>query len=327
MNSIFTLFPSLDFKNSEEISRLYELVKPEGFSIEQFRKSFQVYEQETNNLRNDIDNLTTDIDEFNETINNVTLRGREMKPFNKFVIRVLKHGDNTFINSLPFSRFIYGNIRRYSSSDLISKYCTYLSDQAEDFGRLFFYVVDRENKLQDYTCRLLEKKGFYDSRFSDLEERITSMRKKKEELAEKLESQDLPDGIKRAVAKRFSLNCSELSEASKSVKKLLRENKSGGEEVESLVEWCSGMKNILALSKERMENQAEHIKETIPTYLQAISLNRSLRETKQVVQGLVHVIQEAQQCADEGIVNVIDFAKSNNIYKPFKITSRIIGRL
>jgi hypothetical protein len=106
----------------------------------------------------------------------------------------------------------------------------------------------------------------------------------------------------------------EIKDSREILEKLVDENGNAMNEVDGLIKWCSGMKNVLAFGKERMDNYAVHLNETLSTYLQATSINRSFRNTNSSITGLVTVMCAAQNAADDGITNVVKFIEKNGVY-------------
>jgi len=292
LHSIYQFFPVTQEEPREEASEL------ESNALEQW---YTDYESGLSGTHVEARELREDMNAFGEVIERVTERGREMVPFNKYVIRVLKYGDHRIINSIPFIRLFYGAVAGYSCADLVTKYYTFFNNQAEDFGRLFFHVARRERKLERYNAQLMKKGRFYATNKDHLG-------KINEEKAE--ERKRVTD---REETRQLDLEYRQTKAVTNAVSQLQEETQKNKEEVEGLLEWCAGMKGILAYSKENMENRGQHMKETLPAYMQATYLNKGFRETRKVVEGLVAIIQEAQQSADEGISSVTTFIEHNGL--------------
>jgi hypothetical protein len=248
-----------------------------------------------------------------------------LKPFNKGLVRALKYGESGFMSLGPIRKLFSGAIEGYSTEDLVKKYCTFFEEQAKDFGELFYHIVERENSLINYNNELINRNQFYENNNKSIENLIDRSIGEKDEIVEKImNSEEISTAVKKNLIRRTEMRYEGFKDSKKMVETLLSENCEAMEEIEGLVKWCSGMKNVLALSKERMDNYAAHIKETMTSYLQATSLNRSFKKTNSAINGLAEVISAAQMTADNGIENVVDFIKTNGIYKNPKRIRRIL---
>ena len=112
----------------------------------------------------------------------------------------------------------------------------------------------------------------------------------------------------------MELKCGEFKGSKNAIERLVKENEMAMEEVQALMKWCSDMKGVLVFSKERMDNYAVHLQETLTTYLQAVSLNRGFKVTGSSVEELAEVMRIAQETVDEGVGSVLNFIRSNGVY-------------
>ncbi len=293
-----------------------------GVDVEALRSSLDEHSKKTSSIYSDIRVSKDSIDEFNEVISRVCKRGKRLKPFNRCVVRALKYGENKVVNLLP-SWLLYKGLDRFSTQELVMKYCGFFTEQAEDFGSLFFHVVERESSLVDYSNELLRKNQFYLSKEEMLQDLIGDGDERRKDAVEKVKScEDLSVAAKRTLVERVNLRQGELLETRKAIKRLVKENETAMQEIVGLVRWCSGMKEVLAFGKERMDNYSAHLQETLTTYLQAVSLNRGFRATGNVVSELAEVMRVAQQTADEGVGSVFDFIRNRGVYnKPLELES------
>jgi hypothetical protein len=300
-----------------DIQKKLETLVSNDFDIEKFRKSFIEHQKSVNEDMFD----GVSIDEFNGVVNRVCERGKKLKPFNSALVRTLKYGKSRLMGLGVVRKLISGELEGYSTEQLIERYCGFFEEQAEDFGELFFHVVERENCLIDYGNSLITKNQFYCGKGESIDELVKKRGAERDSTVKEITGwEGLSPVAKRSLIKRAGLRYSEANGSRDVVKKLIDENGLAIEEVDGLISWCSGMKNVLALGKERMDNYSAHLRETLVTYMQATSLGRAFKDTNSAVGGLIGVMEAAQVAADTGMKDVGDFVKRNGIYgKSIKI--------
>tara|TARA_Y100000310_G_scaffold343547_1_gene451739 strand:- start:2163 stop:3152 length:990 start_codon:yes stop_codon:yes gene_type:complete len=314
--SVFNIDGYGSGKGLSKIPNDLEDIVRNDFDIEGFKRSLQEHQKHGYDLHKEIINNSAAVDDFNSIIKRVSGRGSRLKPFNHSIIRALKYGESKFMSFSPVRKLLFGKIEGCTTEDLVNKYCSFFEEQAEDFGDLFYHVVKRENSLLDYNNDLLKRDQFYTSKSDSIECLIESGREEKQTISDKIVSvENISETVKNSLLRRVNLRHDEMEDSKKILGKLINENGGAVEEVDGLIKWCSGMKNVLALAKERMDNYSSHMKETMVTYLQATSLNKSFKETNSAVRGLVEVISTAQTTADQGIDNIIEFIRRNGIYQ------------
>ncbi len=287
-----------------------EIAVSNEFDVKRFRKSLEEHQRLNQTLHKTITISSESTDEFNTIIKRICERGRRLKPFNTGLIRVLKYGETKWMGISPLRKMLTKGIEGYTTEQLIERYCGFFEEQAVDFGDIFFHVVERENILVNYSNDLVRKDIFYISK-RDLIDRMISKIENENGIAA---DESLPGNTRKALVDRDAIKRNETAESMKVIDTLMKENGTAIREVGGLLRWCSGMKNVLALAKERMDNYATHLSQTLTVYMQATSLQRGFRETNNAIFGLVDVITMAQKTADGGLNDVIDFVRSNGIY-------------
>jgi hypothetical protein len=315
MNSIFNLKGSGQEVVVLEVPSELEVAVKNDFNVKELRKSLDEHRKECNLVYDAIKGSRDSLDEFNLVINRMDERGRMLKPFNRCVVRALKYGNNKMINLLPVSKLLYKGLDKFSTQELVMKYCNFFGEQAEDFGELFYHVVERESSLVDYSKDLVGKNQFYLLKRKSLGELAEKSEKEKHVVIEKIRGcEDVSEAVKKALVGRVELRCGEVIESDNAVGRLVKENEMAMEEAQALMKWCSDMKGVLVFSKERMDNYAAHLQETLTTYLQAVSLNKGFRITGSSVEELANVMRVAQETADQGVEGVLNFIQSNGVY-------------
>lgn len=280
------------------------------FDVEKFRCSLEEHQRERKSLVPD-----SSIDQFNEIIDRVGKRSERLKPFNKGLIKALKYGDSWIMTIGPVRKMLVRDVEGYTTEGLVGKYCDFFDEQAEDFGGLFYHVIERESGLVDYSNHLIERNQFYAGQNGMLKKLVSSTESKKNEISSIIRGvRNISSAVRKSLLNRASMKGNDVKASLDIVRKLTDENEMAIAEVDGLLNWCGGMKNVLALSKERMDNYALHMRETLTAYLQAVSLNRSFRETNTAISGLIEVMTAAQSTADEGVKDLIKFVRTNGIY-------------
>tara|TARA_Y100000310_G_scaffold285479_1_gene308956 strand:- start:1919 stop:2899 length:981 start_codon:yes stop_codon:yes gene_type:complete len=297
-----------------KIPSALEEVLRNDIDVEKLKLSLAKHKKNNLKFYDDIIISSDSIDNFNKTVNNISKRSKTLRTSNKSLVRVLKYGQGKIANIIP-DRLMPSELRGVSTQDLVEIYSGYFNDQAADFGELFYQVVQREDSLTDYNKSLVSKNQLYNNKSEDLERLLVDGGEKREDIAEKiLDSEGFSDITKNSLIKRVDRKYAEIESCKDSVEMLVCDNENATTEVDGLLDWCSGMKNILASGKERMDNHAVHLREAMTTYLQAISLNRAFRETNSAVKGLVEVMKSAQMSADKGFEDVSEFVKNRGIF-------------
>tara|TARA_Y100000310_G_C20567436_1_gene756234 strand:+ start:98 stop:1087 length:990 start_codon:yes stop_codon:yes gene_type:complete len=313
INSMLNFFQTGE-QPIEQTKDIEEILGTEKVDLAQLKKAYKDYEIGLIKTHPHQDNLVDDLNEFVERTSTIEQRGKQLRKLNKYVVNGIKYSENPIIAKTPLSKIFLKDIENINPSDLVFTYHKYLNQQSEDFGKLFFGIVEREANLTAYNNHLLKKEEFYTNSIENLSEKLNLREVEQNNLEERMEQHNLSRKIQKIVYERFKLNYRELADISNATKKIIQENSEAQKEVSNLKEWCSGMKIVLAYSKEKMENSAEHLKQTIPTYIQAINLNRSFLESNKVIGELVGIINHAQINADKGLEEVIKFTKSNGVY-------------
>jgi hypothetical protein len=318
MKNIYSVFNLSCYKEGEGVTDVPNELEPylkNDFDIEEFRESLIEHQRNNSYLNKNFTEGGESLDEFNSIIHRITNRGKELQPFNKSIVRILKYGKGGIGNLMLFKRLIGGKLNNYSSEELVQKYCTFFAEQAEDFGSLFYHVVNRENKLVEYSNELISRSQFYHTKANSLEEFIHSSCNDRELAIKTISSsKDIGNSAKKSLCNRINSKYKELVQSEKMIGKIMKENESAMDEIDGLVQWCSGIKSVVALGKERMDNYSIHLKESLETYLQISSLNRGFKETNNAVDGLIKAIDSAQMTANNGLYHINDFIKNNGIY-------------
>ncbi len=325
---LYSVFNIVGYGNNIDTSEIpedLECIIRNDFDVDGFKKSMKEHQSRGYELHKEIMQNNTSVDDFNVTIKRISSRGEKLKPFNNGLVRALKYGESRFMSIGPIRKLFSGSIEGYSTEDLVTKYCTFFEEQAEDFGDLFYHIVERENSLINYSNELINRDQFYESNNKSMESIIDKGFSEKEVVVEKItNSEEISPAVKQNLIRRTEMKYEEFKDSKNMMEILIKENCEAIGEIEGLVKWCSGMKNVLALSKERMDNYATHMKETMTSYLQATSLNRSFKKTNSAINGLAEVISAAQITADNGIENIVDFMKTNGIYRNPKSIRRFL---
>lgn len=298
---------------------LEELVKSD-FDLEKFRSSLQEHQGHEAALHKEMVASVESIEGFNEVIQRVKKRASGLKPLNRGLVRVLKHGQGRLFGLLNVGGIFTKSFDGYSTEDLVARYCTFFEEHAGDFGQLFSHVVEREGRLTNYSNELIRRNQFYVGSQEALDQVVDIRLGEREALCKAIEGSSEISGVaRRALTDRSKLKYNEAVGSRKIADILVQENERAMEEVGGLIKWCGGMKNVLALGKERMDNYCRHLEETMVAYLQAISMNRCFRDTNNAVSGMASVMLSAQSSADEGIDSIVNFVKHNGLYgKPIK---------
>ncbi len=315
INSVFNIRGYSSGEGKIEIPTELESLVQNDFDIDEFKNSLHEHKKQNSLLHREMLAYSSNVDQFNSIINRISTRDENLKPFNKGLVRTLKYGESSFLSFKPLRKFIVGGVEGYNTEELVGKYCEFFEEQASDFGELFYHIVERENKLTNYSNALIKKNQFYETKKEDVHGLLEIGFGDKEELVEKIKtSEGISERAKSSLISRTQMKYDEIKDSKEILEKLVGENGNAMCEVDGLMKWCSGMKNVLAFGKERMDNYAIHLNETLTTYLQATSINRSFRDTNSSISGLVDVMCAAQNAADDGITNVVDFIKKNGVY-------------
>lgn len=293
---------------------LEELVKND-FDVEKFRSSLQEHQTHEVALHREMVASVESIEEFNGVIKRVKERSKGLKPLNRGLVRALKFGQGRFFGLLNVGGFFTKSLSGYRTEDLVAKYCEFFEEHASDFGQLFCHVVEREGRLTDYSNELIRRNQFYVSTQGALDEMVERRASERDVVLRGIEgSSEISRMARSALIDRAKWRYEGAADSRKIADILIQENERAMEEVGGLIEWCGGMKNVLALGKERMDNYCRHLEETMVAYLQAISINRCFRDTNNAVSGMASVMLSAQASADEGIKNIVEFVKHNGLY-------------
>jgi len=289
-----------------------EVLVKNDFDIEKFKMSFAEHQRQSTDV---VFDSCSSIDEFNEVVNRVSERGRRLRPFNAALVRTLRYGRSKAMGFGFIRRLVSGELDGYSTEQLVQKYCDFFDEQAIDFGELFYHVVERENSLVDYANSLITRNQFYCAESESIEGLIEERETERDSIIDEIKKWDgLSAVAKKSLIRRAGLKHTEARGSRDVVKKLINENGMAIEEVDGLITWCVGMKNVLALGKERMDNYSAHLRETLVTYMQATSLGRAFRDTNSAVGGLISVMEAAQSAADRGMIDVGNFVRRNGVY-------------
>lgn len=293
---------------------LEELVKND-FDVGSFRSSLQEHQANESALHREMVASVESIEGFNEVIKRVKERSKGLKPLNRGLVRALKFGQGKLFGVLNVGGLFTRSVNGYSTESLVAKYCDFFEEQAGDFGQLFAHIVEREGRLTDYLNGLIRRNQFYVGTQESLDQVIEKRAEERDSILGKIESShEISRSAKKALTDRAKWRYDGTKDSRKIADILIQENERAMEEVGGLVVWCGGMKNILALGKERMDNYCRHLEETMVAYLQAISMNRCFRDTNNAVSGMASVMLSAQASADEGIKSIVDFVKHNGLY-------------
>jgi len=303
MTSLFTL-PGYK-QSTTEPPELTSYREP--LDLPAFRQGLVEQQHERMITRHHHQEQTRAIAGFSDVVSRVRERGTHLQPFNTAIVRTLRYGDNKLAH-LPLVRsFFFKGLEGKTTNDLIQAYCTFFDQQADDFGHLFHHVVEREQTLTDYSDDLVRRDHFY----QDHKRALTTAF---EGITPKVIPDVLPIAAQQTLQRRATREYDSLMQSMTVLDKLLDDTSAGLTEVDGLLDWCSGMKNILVLGKERMDNYGTHLHHTLITYLQAASLHRSLHDTHSTVQGLVDVMNTAQITADKGLEDLTMFVADKGIY-------------
>ncbi len=317
VHSVFNIEGYVGNPIAVEIPTNLAVIVKNDFDTQKFKVSLAEHQRRSAKLHSVASKSGASIEGFNTTIKNICERGKKLKPFNVGIIRVLKYGDAKWMAITPLRSFLTRGVEGYTTEQLVGRYCHFFEEQAKDFGDLFYHIVERQNCLTDYSNELLKRDVFYLAKRDYLDGLITSA---DASLESKVEScVQISDLAKKAVVNRYGIKQEEVADARKVVDGLMVENGKATDEIDGLLRWCCGMKNVLALAKERMDNYGLHLGQTLVTYMQVTSLQRGFKETNNAITGLVGVMTAAQVTADNGLNEVIDFVKKNGVYtKPFE---------
>lgn len=327
MSNVHSVF-GVEGYGGEEVasmtSELEELVKNE-FDLEKFRTSLQAHQIQESDMRKEMIHSVGSIEKFNDVIHRVKERSNGLKPLNRELVRALKYGNNKIFGIFNIGGLLTKNLRGHRTEDLVTQYCGFFDEQAEDFGQLFYHVVEREGKLTDYSNELVRKNQFYLGTQKVLDSEIERLCQEKNSISEQvIDTVEITPVARKAIVDRSKMRYNGSVESRRMLDSLVSENERAIEEVGGLIGWSSGMKNVLALGKERMDNYCRHLEETMVAYLQAISMNNCFRDTNNAVRGMADVMVAAQASADAGVSNIVDFIKHNGLYgKPLKFRSSL----
>lgn len=293
---------------------LEELVKND-FDVERFRSSLQEHQAHEDALHREMIASVESIEEFNGVIKKIKERARGLKPLNRGLVRALRFGQGRLFGLLNIGGLFTKSLGGYSTEELVAKYCEFFEEHASDFGQLFCHVVEREGRLTDYSNELVRRNQFYVGTQGVLDRVVEERSRERDAVVKRIEcSPEISRPARKALVDRAKWRYAGATDSRKIADILVQENERAMEEVGGLIQWCGGMKNVLALGKERMDNYCRHLEETMVAYLQAISINRCFRDTNNAVSGMASVMLSAQASADEGIKSIVEFVKHNGLY-------------
>ncbi|MBT4577054.1 hypothetical protein HOB91_01875 [Candidatus Woesearchaeota archaeon] len=326
-NKVHSVFGVEGYGGEEVASmtpKLEELVNND-FDLEKFRISLQAHQLQESDMRKEMIHSVGSIEKFNDVIHRVKERSNGLKPLNKELVRALKYGHSKIFGIFNIGGLLTKSLRGHRTEDLVSKYCGFFDEQAEDFGQLFYHVVEREGKLTDYSNELVRKNQFYLGTQETLDTEIGRLSEEKNSVSKiVVDSTEITAIARKAIVDRAKMKYDGSVESRRMLDTLVSENERAIEETGGLIGWSCGMKNVLALGKERMDNYCRHLEETMVAYLQAISMNNCFRDTNNAVRGMANVMIAAQASADSGVSNIVEFIKHNGLYgKPLNFRSSL----
>ncbi len=295
------------------------------FDLEKFRTSLQKHQIYESDMRKEMIHSVSSIEKFNEVIHRVKDRSKGLRPLNKGLVTALKYGNTKAFGLLNVGGLLTRKLNGYKTEDLVAKYCGFFDEQAEDFGQLFYHIVEREGKLIDYSNELVRKNQFYLGTQERLDSEIERLDLEKDSISGKvIDYSEITAVARKSIADRAKMKHDGSIESRRMLDLLVSENEKAIGEVSGLINWSSGMKNVLALGKERMDNYCRHLEETMVVYLHAISMNNCFRDVNNAVEGMADVMITAQASADAGVKNIVDFIKDNGLYgKPLRFRSTL----